>query len=115
MNKVKQGEDIDGNEDRILNLIHRDDAANAIISCLQADESNLGRIYNVSDGTHATRGQIVAWLAESLKLSTPSFKGDDEEGTPNRKVSNNRILDDLSWSPLYSNYQLGYQSIFENL
>ena len=115
MNKVKQGEDIDGNEDRILNLIHRDDAANAIISCLQADESNLGRIYNVSDGTHATRGQIVAWLAESLNLSTPSFKGDDEEGTPNRKVSNNRILDDLSWSPEYSNYQLGYQSIFENL
>lgn len=115
MNKVKQGEDIDGNEDRILNLIHRDDAANAIISCLQADESNLGRIYNVSDGTHATRGQIVAWLAESLNLSTPSFKGDDEECTPNRKVSNNRILDDLSWSPEYSNYQLGYQSIFENL
>jgi len=115
MNKVKQGEDIDGNEDRILNLIHRDDAANAVISCLQADESNLGRIYNVSDGTHATRGQIVAWLAESLNLSTPSFKGDDEEGTPNRKVSNNRILDDLSWSPEYSNYQLGYQSIFENL
>jgi len=115
MNKVKQGEDLDGNEDRILNLIHRDDAANAVISCLQADESNLGRIYNVSDGTHATRGQIVAWLAESLNLSTPSFKGDDEEGTPNRKVSNNRILDDLSWSPEYSNYQLGYQSIFENL
>ena len=115
MNKVKQGEDIDGNEDRILNLIHRDDAANAVISCLQADESNLGRIYNVSDGTHATRGQIVAWLAESLNLSTPSFKGDDEEGTPNRKVSNNRILHDLSWSPEYSNYQLGYQSIFENL
>ncbi|MDC0547406.1 SDR family oxidoreductase [Opitutales bacterium] len=115
MNKVKQGEDIDGNEDRILNLIHRDDAANAVISCLQADKSNLGRIYNVSDGTHATRGQIVAWLAESLNLSTPSFKGDDEEGTPNRKVSNNRILDDLSWSPEYSNYQLGYQSIFENL
>ena len=115
MNKVKQGEDIDGNEDRILNLIHRDDAANAVISCLQADASNLGRIYNVSDGTHATRGQIVAWLAESLNLSTPSFKGDDEEGTPNRKVSNNRILDDLSWSPEYSNYQLGYQSIFENL
>ena len=115
MNKVKQGEDIDGNEDRILNLIHRDDAANAVISCLQADESNLGRIYNVSDGTHATRGQIVAWLAELLNLSTPSFKGDDEEGTPNRKVSNNRILDDLSWSPEYSNYQLGYQSIFENL
>ena len=114
IDKVKTGQELQGNADRILNLIHRDDAVRAILDCLEADESNIGRIYNVSDGDHATRGQIVSWLAEKFQVTEPSFKEDDEEGTPNRKVSNNRILDELSWSPQFTNFQVGYDSILSS-
>ena len=65
IDKVKNGQEFQGNADRILNLIHRDDAVKAILNCLEADQTNIGRIYNVSDGNHSTRGQIVTWLAEN--------------------------------------------------
>jgi len=111
IDKVKNGQEFQGNADRILNLIHRDDAVKAILNCLESDQSNIGRIYNVSDGSHSTRGQIVTWLAEKLKVTVPTFQENDEEGTSNRKVSNNRILDELSWSPQFSSFQTGYDSI----
>lgn len=114
IDKVKNNQEFQGNADRILNLIHRDDAVKAILNCLEADESNIGRIYNVSDGSHSTRGQIVSWLADKLQVAAPNFKEDDEEGTPNRKVSNNRILDELSWSPQFTNFQIGYDSILSS-
>ena len=50
---------------------------------------NLGRIYNVSDGNYAPRGQIVTWLAEKLGVDNPGLEEDDEESTPNRKISTN--------------------------
>lgn len=113
IDKIKAGEELSGNSDRILNLIHRDDAVNAIVTCLVSEDSNIGRIYNVTDGNHATRGQIATWIAENLNSGKAVFKEDDDENTPNRKVSNNRILDELSWSPMFSSYQSGYQSILE--
>lgn len=115
IDKIKSGTIIKGNEDRILNLIHRDDAVDAILTCLSANSTNIGRIYNISDGNHPTRGQIVTWLAEKLDLPSPGFEGNESETAPNRKISNNRILDELFWSPSYSNYQMGYKSILESL
>ncbi|MBT5915727.1 MAG: NAD-dependent epimerase/dehydratase family protein, partial [Opitutae bacterium] len=56
IDKVKAGQEFQGNADRVLNLIHRDDAVKAILNCLEADQTNIGRIYNVSDGNHSTRG-----------------------------------------------------------
>lgn len=111
LEKVKSGTNLEGNADRILNLIHRDDAVDAILACLQANTSNLGRIYNVSDGNHAPRGQIVTWLAEKLGVDNPRFAEDDEESTPNRKISTNRILDELGWSPRYPTFMDGYSEI----
>ena len=115
IDKIISGEELSGNSDRILNLIHRDDAVDAILSCLNSDDSNIGRIYNVTDGNHATRGQIATWIADNLKSKEPVFKEDDDENAPNRKVSNNRILDELSWSPKFNSYQLGYKPIFDKL
>ena len=114
VDKVKSGQDLGGNSERVLNLIHRDDAVSAIINCLEADNSNIGRIYNVTDGSHATRGQIVSWLSQKFQSDEPKFMEDDKDGTPNRKVSNNRILDELPWSPHYANFQSGYESILDS-
>lgn len=111
VNKVKEGVELDGNADRILNLIHRDDAVTAILSCLLADDTNLGRLYNLTDGSPSPRGQIVEWLANKMEVDAPSFKEDDKEDTPNRKISSQRIMEELNWSPKFPSYIHGYESL----
>ena len=110
VNKVKEGVVVDGNESRILNLIHLDDAVSAIESCLNASPQNLGRIYNLSDGQAATRGQIVEWICEKLQISSPGFSENDTEDTPNRKISNQRIVEELNWVPRIPSFMQGYES-----
>jgi nucleoside-diphosphate-sugar epimerase len=110
-NKVKDGTSMDGNADRILNLIHRDDAVSAILGCLLSEENNLGRIYNLTDGSPYARGEIVNWLANKFEVSPPSFSEDDKDDTPNRKISSQRIMEELNWSPHYSSFVKGYESL----
>ena len=110
-NKVKNGLAMEGNADRILNLIHRDDSVSAILACLLADESNLGRLYNLTDSSPSARGEIVEWLANKFEVSPPSFSEDDKEDTPNRKISSQRIMKELNWSPKYPSFIQGYESL----
>ncbi len=111
LDTVRQSQPLSGNGDRILNLVHRDDAVSSIFSALGAGESNVGRIYNVSDGNHATRAEIVEWLASKLDVEVPAFADDDAEDVPNRKVSNDRIRDELDWTPAYISFRDGYEAI----
>ena len=110
-NKVKNGVAMEGNAGRILNLIHRNDAVSAILACFLADESNLGRIYNLTDSSPSARGEIVEWLANKFGVSPPSFSEDDKEDTPNRKISSQRIMKELNWSPKYPSFIQGYESL----
>ena len=36
-------------------------------ACL-ADETNLGRLYNLTDGSPVQRGQIIEWLSQKMDL-----------------------------------------------
>jgi nucleoside-diphosphate-sugar epimerase len=114
LDSLRNGEVLSGDGDRILNLIHRDDACSAIFAVLQAEERNIGRIYNVSDGNHSSRSEIAAWLATKLGVDAPSFSGGEGSDASNRKISNDRIRDELNWSPLYPSFREGYSSILEN-
>jgi len=112
LDHVREGTNaIKGNGDRILNLIHRDDACSAIRACFDAPETNMGRIYNVSDGSHATRLEITEWLANRLGVDPPGFAGAQDGDGPNRQISNARIRDDLGWSPAYPSYREGYEEM----
>ncbi len=113
LDNVRKGVSQSGDGDRILNLIHRDDAVSAIFAVLQAGGENIGRIYNVSDGNPSPRAEIVGWLAEKLGVDAPSFSGSDGSHAPNRKISNNRIRDELNWSPAFPSFREGYNSILK--
>ena len=76
-----------------------------------ADDTNLGRLYNLTDGSPSPRGQIVEWLANKIEVDAPSFKEDDKEDTPNRKISSQRIMEELNWSPKFPSYIHGYESL----
>ncbi|SVB35452.1 uncharacterized protein METZ01_LOCUS188306, partial [marine metagenome] len=114
LDSVRNGETQAGDGDRILNLIHRDDAVSAIFAVLQSGEDNIGRIYNVSDGNHSSRAEIVEWLAEKLGVDAPPFTGSEDSDASNRKISNDRIRDELNWVPAHPSFREGFNSILEN-
>ncbi len=109
--KLKKGQAFEGNSARTLNLIHVEDAARAVLCCLNSGDENRGGTYNVSDGSHFSRGEIVSWLADKLGLQTTPFAQNDPDGTPDRKVSTELISKELKWSPLYNSFVKGYESI----
>ena len=109
--KLKNGQTFDGNSARTLNLIHVEDAARAVLCCLNSGAENRGGTYNVSDGSHFSRGEIVSWLAKKLGLQATRFEENDKDGAPDRKVSSELIGKKLKWSPLYNSFVKGYESI----
>ncbi len=109
--KLKRRQPFEGNANRTLNLIHVADAAAAVLRCLEAEPGIRGGIYNVSDGSHYSRGEIVAWLAEKLGVAVTPFLENDGVHTPDRKVSIDKIRNDLKWEPRYNSFVKGYESI----
>jgi nucleoside-diphosphate-sugar epimerase len=111
IDKVKRGETMSGRGSRILNLIHRDDAVNAMMQVLQQTNPKEGKIYNVSDNEWAKRREIVDWIAGALSLPKVAFDDQESTGAPNRKVSSDRIRKETGWSPFYSSFQKAYQEM----
>ena len=94
---------------RILNLIHRDDAASALLALLQAGEEVKGGVFNACDGQYATRGEIANWVADRVGVPTPEFIGASEDHGPNRRVDNSKISNALVWEPEFADFQSGYE------
>ncbi len=109
VDKICRGESMSGRPDRVLNLIHRYDAASAVLSILQSGNFFNGGILNVCDGQHATRGEIVRWVAERAGVAVPEFKGIYEDRGPHRRVNSFKIRDQLGWSPNFPDFQTGYE------
>ena len=109
VDKIRRQEPMSGNPDRVLNLTHRDDAASAILGILQSEDLCGGEIFNACDGQHATRGEIVRWVANKLSLDAPKFLGIDEDNGPDRRVDNSKLKKAVGWSPKYPTFQSGYQ------
>lgn len=97
-----------------LNLIHIDDAASAVV--VAADLSVSG-IVNVSDGQPVLRREYVLEMARLLGAASPQFVAADEStmraqrGTTSKRVSNRRMLDELSVELLYPGYREGLGAI----
>ena len=111
IDQVREGQAIRGRAQNYLNLIHRDDAASAILKCSQTRQPH--GLYNLSDNHPATREDIAAWVAEKYDLPCPAF--DDSQTTrrnvPNRRICSNAIQQELGWVPAYPSYQHGFSSL----
>lgn len=109
--KVRNGEQLSGNSSRFLNLIHRQDAVHALVSVLNSSCHVESRVYNVSDGEHATRGDIIDWLSKKLKLPNPGFEENDHPSAPNRRISNALFQSDFEWAPRYLSFRKAYEEM----
>ncbi len=102
---------IAGKGERLLNMIHRDDAVAAIIAALK--NGRPGEIYNVVDDEPVPQIHFFRWLSETLGKNMPPFSADGAgEGRKrvltHKKVSNRRLRMELGCPLRYPTFRQGY-------
>jgi nucleoside-diphosphate-sugar epimerase len=108
---------IEGDGQRILNIIHRDDAVGAVIAALARGAP--GRMYNVVDDEPVTQAALVQWLSTRLGRALP---GQDtagrsaarKRGTTNKSVSNQRLKTELGYALKFPTFREGYEAILSS-
>ena len=103
---------IEGKGERLLNMIHQDDVAGAIIAALQG--GRLGQIYNaVDDEPVGTQLDFFQWLSGSLDRPLPPFVPEHEEtslkrGVTSKRISNLQLKSQLGYCFKYPTFREGY-------
>ena len=90
----------------LINLLHYEDAAGAVVRCLQQPEKVRGEIFLVSDGTPVSRQEIVSAAGVADKVE---FTGGD--GTEGKRYNTNKIRTTLGWEPTYASIGEFYKSL----
>lgn len=119
--QVRSGE-VAGCAETHLNLIHRDDILNAMEAvwnrgCPDGAERRgcPPEIFNLADEGCATKGEVVAWLAERLGVALPRFTGLPAGGRravpPDRIIDASRARTLLGWLPRHRSFRDGYAEV----
>ncbi len=109
---------LEGDGSRILNMIHRDDAAGAIIAALK--HSPLSQVFNVVDNEPVSQLAMFQWLAEKLGRPMPPAAPAEAEsnrrrGVTNKRVSNQRLKKLLGYEFKYPTFRQGYTAELQAL
>ena len=95
----------------LINLIHVDDGARAILAA--EEKATPGLLCNVCDGQPVTRRDFFAELARLLHAPPPRFVA-PPPGQPlpphergQRRVGNRRLREALGFTPAYPDYRAG--------
>lgn len=109
---------MEGNGERWMNMIHRDDAVGVILTALRG--ARAGEVFNVVDDEPVTQGTFLRWLAEELgKYPPPSVPEDAEasrkRGATNKRVSNRKLKMELGYAFKYPNFRPGYSAEVQRL
>ena len=91
--------------ERFLNLIHRDDAAKALLHL--ADPSIPPGLYNVCDNHPPTQRELYGWISEFFEKPMPSDGPVDPQrkrGLNNKRVSNQKLRS-TGWAPDYPSFR----------
>jgi nucleoside-diphosphate-sugar epimerase len=104
---------IEGRGNRILNMIHRDDAVGCIIAALQFGRT--GHVYNTVDDEPASQLDFFQWLSASLNREMPPSVPEDaktlrKRGLSNKKVSNQKLKAELGYQFKHPTFRQGYEA-----
>jgi nucleoside-diphosphate-sugar epimerase len=102
---------MEGEGERVLNMIHRDDVVGAILAALERGRP--GEIYNAVDDAPVTQQELFAWLASTLDKPLPpsvppEAGGARRRGLTSKRVSNRKLRDELGWRPRYPSFREGF-------
>jgi nucleoside-diphosphate-sugar epimerase len=115
---LKNEATIPGKGERIINMIHRDDVARAVIAAFK--NGRAGEIYNVVDDEPVAMVHFFRWLAETLGKWMPPFGPEESEGErkraiTNKKVQNRRMKVELGVVLKFPTYRQGYTAEIRRL
>jgi nucleoside-diphosphate-sugar epimerase len=107
---IQAGEPIVADPEKWLNLVHVEDGADAILATEAHAEP--GRIYNICDGEPVRRRDFYSRMAEELRAPPPRYVLPSPEALPphetaNRRVSNQRMREELKVELRYPDYEVG--------
>jgi nucleoside-diphosphate-sugar epimerase len=109
---LRSGEPIIGDPDKLLNLIHVDDAAAAVLAA--EERGRPGRVYNVSDDAPIERREFYRYLAQLLRTAEPTFAQEPQpfsrRARANRRIVNTRMHDELALKLSYLTYREGLRA-----
>jgi nucleoside-diphosphate-sugar epimerase len=102
---------IEGKGQRVLNMIHRDDVAGAVIAALQYGTP--GEIYNAVDDEPVSQLAFFEWLSRAVGKPLPPFVPEDataalKRGVTNKKLSNARLKTELAYQFRFPTFRQGY-------
>jgi nucleoside-diphosphate-sugar epimerase len=102
---------LDGKGDRILNMIHRDDVAGAVLAALT--RGSPGAVYNAVDDYPVPQAELFQWLSQRLGCScpatgTPDRGGGRKRGATDKRVSNRKLKEQLGYRFKFPTFREGY-------
>lgn len=117
LDRFRSGEaSIEGDGARILNMVHRDDVAGAIVAALERGAP--GRIYNVVDNEPVTQLALFEWLARRLERALPPQAqapgAPGKRGTTNKRVSNARLRKELEYELRFPSFREGFGALLNS-
>lgn len=114
--QLLSGEPIDAPQHGFLNLIHVDDAVEAVLAAENV-ACVLPRVYLISDGWPVVRGEYYAELARIIGAPPPCFREPERE-TPaaaraaaDKRISNARMRAELNFPVRFPSYREGLRAI----
>ncbi|MGB1874346.1 MAG: NAD-dependent epimerase/dehydratase family protein [Akkermansiaceae bacterium] len=96
---------LDGNGQRIMNFIHRDDVVSALLLLANMQPFPVGEIYNVT-AEPVSQHDCYMSLSEHFKVPMPESQEGEvkrKRGNSSKRVSNAKIKA-LGWQPLYNDF-----------
>lgn len=108
---------IEGEGQRTLNMIHRDDVIGAIIAALERGQP--GEIYNAVDDEPVAQKEFLGWLANKLGRPLPttvveSVESNRKRGVTNKRISNQKLKRELGYSFKFSTFREGYAAVMRD-
>jgi nucleoside-diphosphate-sugar epimerase len=108
---------IEGDGQRWLNMVHRDDVVGAIAAILQ--RATPGEIYNVVDDQPVTQLALYQWLSAKTGRALPPtiqdpIGSDRKRGLTNKRISNRKLKQHLGYKFKYLTFKEGFAQELEN-
>jgi nucleoside-diphosphate-sugar epimerase len=121
---VSEGSPLVGDPQKLLNLIHVEDAARLAIAMMEAAAP--GRVELGCDGHPVPRADYYAHLADKLGVDRPAMLDDAQAAAQfglsadRLRRSSNKALDNIitcqrtGWSPEFANFREGVETVLED-
>jgi nucleoside-diphosphate-sugar epimerase len=110
--KIEAGEVLSGDPNKWLNLVHVDDGVKAVQAI--AEQTVLGEVFLVADGSPVTRGDFYSEMARLLGKPKPQFSGiTSSEELANRRIDSKKLYQQLGIEKTFPSYREGLADAIE--